>query len=191
MEQLELWNHEYAVFKTRFIGEFLPEAGKDGGRGRAAGASFAPQATHASDFPLDERGTLSLPRCCGRSSTRDLLRLSAPLVKLAQRERNIVHAIAEYIDRHYHEDISLQHISDRFYMSREYISRKFKQELHENISDYIARIRIDKAKQRLRRPQLRIAQIAEFVGYQDEKYFSKVFKIVGQSPNEYRNNQKA
>jgi len=83
--------------------------------------------------------------------------------------------------------MTLQHISDRFYLSREYISRRFKQEFGENISDYIARVRIEKAKQLLLSPNLRIAQIAEIIGYQDEKYFSKVFKkMVGQSPNEYR-----
>jgi len=191
VEQLELWNHEYTVFKTRCIGEFVPEGQPERPDGEAEGrpdASFAPQETDAPMFPLGDDGTLSLP-LWREEVTRDLLRLSDLLVKLAQRERNIVRDIAEYIERHYHEEMTLQHISDRFYLSREYISRRFKQEFHENISDYITRIRIDKAKQLLRSPQLRIAQIAEIVGYQDEKYFSKVFKkTVGLSPNEYRKN---
>ena len=131
-------------------------------------------------------GRLSL-RLLRDEVARDLIRLSVILAKLAQRERNIIRDIADYIERHYHEDMTLRHISDRFYLSREYISRRFKQEFGENISDYIARIRIEKAKQLLKNPNLRIVQIAEIIGYQDEKYFSKVFKkMVGQSPNEYR-----
>jgi two-component system response regulator YesN len=120
----------------------------------------------------------------------DDVRRERLLAKLSQRERSIIRDIAEYIERHYHEDITLQHFSDRHYLSREYISRRFKQELKENVSDYIARIRIGRARQLLRNPQLRIAQIAEIFGYRDEKYFSKMFKkMVGQSPNEYRKTQ--
>lgn len=56
-----------------------------------------------------------------------------------------------------------------------------------NLSDFLARIRIEKAKLLLHNPQLRISQIAEMVGYQDEKYFSKVFKKQeGRTPNEFR-----
>jgi two-component system response regulator YesN len=177
-EQLELWNHEYAVFKTRCLSESLPggQPGIPGGAGEDA----------AFIFPLDDDGALSLP-LLKETVTRDLLRLSAELARLAQRERNIIRDIVDYIERHYHEDISLQHIADRFFLSREYISRKFKQELDENISDFITRIRIGKAKQLLGSPGLRIADIAEMIGYHDEKYFSKVFKKnVGLSPTDYR-----
>lgn len=46
---------------------------------------------------------------------------------------------------------------------------------------------MSKAKVLLRNPHLRISQVAEMVGYQDEKYFSKVFKkLEGLTPNEYR-----
>ncbi|MNW09067.1 HTH-type transcriptional activator Btr [compost metagenome] len=74
-------------------------------------------------------------------------------------------------------------------MSREYISRKFKQEFKENLSDYLGRIRIEKARLLLLNPNCKISQIAEQVGYQDEKYFSKVFKKwTGQTPGDYRKN---
>lgn len=179
VEQMEMWNHEYAVFKTRCIGEFLPEDQPDA-------APLSPQETDAPMLPLGDDGTLSFP-LLREEMVRDLLHFADMLTKLAQRERNIIRDIADYIEQHYHEEMTLQHISDRFFLSREYISRRFKQEFGENISDYITRIRIDKAKQLLRSPNLRIVQIAEIIGYQDEKYFSKVFKkTVGLSPNEYR-----
>jgi two-component system response regulator YesN len=180
-EQMELWNHEYTVFKSRCVGEFLPDGEQE--------APLAPQDADSPIFPLDDCGRLSL-RLLRDEVARDLIRLSVMLAKLAQRERNIIRDIADHIERHYHEELTLQNISDRFYLSREYISRRFKQEFGENISDYIARVRIEKAKQLLLNPNLRVAQIAEIIGYQDEKYFSKVFKkMVGQSPNEYRKKQ--
>ncbi|WP_088067477.1 response regulator transcription factor [Gottfriedia luciferensis] len=104
------------------------------------------------------------------------------------KELNSIEAIANYIQLNYAEEISLQEFSEKFYLSREYISRKFKQIYGVNISDYIVSIRIEKAKELLKFPNLKIYEIAGKIGYQDDKYFRKVFKkIVGMTPNEYRN----
>jgi two-component system response regulator YesN len=95
--------------------------------------------------------------------------------------------IEEYLKQNYQQDINLQEIADRFFLSREYISRKFKQEFHETITDYLAKIRIEKAKELLENPHFKIYEIAYHVGYHNEKYFSKVFKkLIGLTPNEYR-----
>ncbi|MCG7408645.1 response regulator [Paenibacillus sp. ACRRX] len=102
-------------------------------------------------------------------------------------EQHIIFDIAKYVEQHYHEELSLQDMATRFYVSREYISRKFKQQFGINLSDYLTSIRTEKAKLLLLNPHLRISQVAAMVGIQDEKYFSKVFKKqVGVSPNEYR-----
>jgi two-component system response regulator YesN len=102
---------------------------------------------------------------------------------------NSIDEIARYIQINYEEDISLQEFSERFYLSREYISRKFKQMYGENISDYIVRIRIERAKELLKFPNLKIYEIANRIGYQDDKYFRKVFKkAVGITPSDYRKN---
>ncbi|OME87283.1 hypothetical protein BK120_04710 [Paenibacillus sp. FSL A5-0031] len=103
------------------------------------------------------------------------------------KERSVIEDIAAYIEQHPHEEITLQDISERFYLSREYISRKFKQETNGNLSDFIAEVRIKRAKELLANGQLKIAQVAELVGFQDEKYFSRVFKKrTNCSPNDYR-----
>ncbi|TVX88106.1 response regulator [Paenibacillus agilis] len=105
-------------------------------------------------------------------------------------EQHIIFDIAKYVEQHYHQDISLQEMAQRFFVSREYISRKFKQQFGINLSDYLAQIRTKKAKLLLMNPHLRISQVAAMVGIPDEKYFSKVFKKqVGVSPNEYRKSQ--
>ncbi|MEK1830957.1 helix-turn-helix transcriptional regulator [Priestia megaterium] len=72
--------------------------------------------------------------------------------------------------------MKLQEISERFYLSREYISRKFKQEFQENISDYMVKVRMNKAKSLLLNEELKIYEIANMIGYHDDKYFRKVFK---------------
>lgn len=100
---------------------------------------------------------------------------------------NIIYEIEKYLQANYDRDVKLQEIADQFYLSREYISRKFKQEFNENISDYMVKYRIKKAKSLLKNDQLKIYEIANMVGYQDDKYFRKVFKKVeGITPNEYR-----
>lgn len=105
----------------------------------------------------------------------------------ADKEKGVIHEIALFLEQHASEDITLQDVASRFYLSREYISRKFKQEMGENVSDYIAGIRMKRAKELLGNANLKIAQIAEQVGFQDEKYFSKVFKKwTDCTPNDYR-----
>jgi two-component system, response regulator YesN len=103
-------------------------------------------------------------------------------------EMNNMQKIEEYLRSHFQEDINLQDIADRFFLNRDYISRKFKQEFNETITDYLTKIRIEKAKELLGNPTKKIYEIAYQVGYQNEKYFSKVFKKqTGVTPNEYRN----
>lgn len=177
-EQLNLWWHEYTVFRSRCLKEAFTD-------GPSEEVSNSIKSEHFI-IPVDEQGRLSIDSW-QEEFTQSMLSLSTLLAHQQKKDHNVIYEIAEYIQHHYHEDITLQHISERFFLSREYISRKFKQELKENLSDYIGRIRIDKAKLLLLNPQLRIVQISEMIGYQDEKYFSKVFKkIVGISPNQYR-----
>jgi two-component system, response regulator YesN len=103
-------------------------------------------------------------------------------------EMNNMQKIEEYLRSHFQEDINLQTIADRFFLNRDYISRKFKQEFNETITDYLTKIRIEHAKELLGNPTKKIYEIAYQVGYQNEKYFSKVFKKqTGVTPNEYRN----
>ena len=104
-----------------------------------------------------------------------------------QTDPKIIYEIEKYLLANFNRDVKLQEISTHFYLSREYISRKFKQEFNVNISDYIVNIRISKAKSLLKNSQLKIYEVANMIGYQDDKYFRKVFKKVeGITPNEYR-----
>lgn len=98
-----------------------------------------------------------------------------PIPSSAETESSM-QQIEAFLRVNYKQEITLQDIADQFYLSREHISRKFKQEYHETITDYVTRIRMEKAKELLGNPNLKIYEIAYHVGYQNEKYFSKVYK---------------
>lgn len=99
--------------------------------------------------------------------------------------------IVSYVEMYYMEELSLEKLSSRFFLSREHISRKFKQEIGMTLSKYIMNLRIDQAKYWLSEADESIYSISLMLGYQDENYFSKLFKkVVGMTPFEYRNGEK-
>ncbi|MBW5446496.1 response regulator [Cohnella sp. CFH 77786] len=93
-----------------------------------------------------------------------------------------------YVNRHFTEEISLDVLARRFFLSREHISRRLKQELGMTLSDFLIQLRVEQAKKWLCETDENMFTISTKLGYQDEKYFSKLFKRrVGMTPMEYRN----
>lgn len=173
LEQLELWWHELRILLTRWLRQAIPHEPIE--------LPFEQM-----PVPLDDRGALDV-----EAWTEEWVAYIGNIANRFGGERtrtpDIMEEISRFLERHYTDDITLQDLSDRFFLSREYISRKFKQRYRTNIFEYIGRIRIEKAKLLLLDPEWKISQIARAVGYEDEKYFSKVFKrLVGVSPNDYR-----
>lgn len=100
--------------------------------------------------------------------------------------------IISYVDTYYTEDITLEKLANLFFFSREHLSRKFKQETGTTLSKYLAKLKTDQAKRWLRETDESIYSISSMLGYQDEKYFSKLFKkVVGLTPFEYRNQERS
>jgi two-component system, response regulator YesN len=92
-----------------------------------------------------------------------------------------------FIDNHYAEPIRLETISNQFFVSKEHLSRTFKQEIGSTVMDYIIMKRMEKAKQLLQDPNLQIKTVAEAVGYTDLNYFFRIFKkITGVTPSQIR-----
>ena len=103
-------------------------------------------------------------------------------------KKNVVITTAvEYIMKNYNKEISLEVVSKELYISTGYLSLLFKQEMKVNFIDFISNYRIDKAKELLKDNSLKNYQVARQVGFNDEKYFSQLFKKhTGVTPTQYR-----
>lgn len=71
------------------------------------------------------------------------------------------------------EDLNLRGKSDRFYLCRDYISRRFKWQYCVNLSEYLQTIRMREAKRLLETSRQRINEVAQVVVFSDDKYFRK------------------
>ncbi|RIX52490.1 response regulator [Paenibacillus nanensis] len=95
--------------------------------------------------------------------------------------------IKSYIDNHYFEDIKISLFADKYFLSREYLMKLFKQQFGFGIHEYVQKVRMDKAKELLDDSSLKIQDISEMLGYKDKNYFSKAFRnYYSVSPTEYR-----
>ncbi|MGL6173736.1 MAG: helix-turn-helix transcriptional regulator [Cellulosilyticaceae bacterium] len=94
----------------------------------------------------------------------------------------------QYIRFNFEQEVTLKKLAEYLYVHPNYLSRKFKEETGCQLSEYINHIRIEQAQMLLKDKLLSITDIAYRVGYNDEKYFSKVFKKYSyKTPREYRN----
>ena len=96
--------------------------------------------------------------------------------------------MVRYVERNYCKNITLQDIATQLHANQSYLSRLYKTCSGVNLFDDIQRRRIAKAKERLLASDWKVQAVAEYVGFEDSAYFSRVFKKeTGMSPKEYRN----
>lgn len=102
-------------------------------------------------------------------------------------EPQVITRAREFIQEHHTEKLSLQQVAKAVNTSTFYFCKLFKKVTGINFTDYLSRVRIEKAKNLLLNPNLRVSEIAFEVGFQSLTHFNRVFKkILGQSPTEYR-----
>ena len=95
--------------------------------------------------------------------------------------------IRDYLDEHYQEKIVLDALAERFFISKFYLTRVFKEQFGVSITTYLLNKRITKAKQLLRFSDQRLEDIGYQCGLGAPNYFSRVFKQVeGVTPSEFR-----
>ncbi len=93
----------------------------------------------------------------------------------------------QFIRYNYYRNLSAQEIADNIGITRGYLSSCFKEVFQLSVQEYITEYRLKKAKEMLLDSDLKIKEIAFYTGYQDELYFSKVFKKkYGISPRVFR-----
>ncbi|ORC35135.1 hypothetical protein B4O97_10415 [Marispirochaeta aestuarii] len=106
--------------------------------------------------------------------------------------REVKHADAiyravQFVHQNFAEKITLDAVAREVYLSPAYFSKVFKEELKVSFNNYLNRYRIDKARNILRNTSIPLVDVAAMVGYEDQSYFSKVFKkIAGVTPGRYR-----
>jgi AraC-like DNA-binding protein/ligand-binding sensor protein len=92
-----------------------------------------------------------------------------------------------FIWENYTRKISLREIATASGLSAPYFSTIFKDEMGENLSNYLNRLRVEKASAMLTETDLPISGIAAACGFEDQSWFSKIFKnYTGVSPGRYR-----
>ncbi len=178
-KQLSQWKTDILDFRLSLLQESL---------GDKSGAAQAELEQHDRSNPHPALNGYSFSLHAWREWSFELLTaLSAAITVRQTKEAHTFRDIVKYVEQHYAEELSLQQIAGAFFVSREYISRKFKQEYAVNFTEYLTAYRMNNAKLLMLNPNLKINQIAEMVGIKDVKYFSKVFKKQeGLSPKDYR-----
>lgn len=102
-------------------------------------------------------------------------------------KRENINLIKQYLDEHYDEKITLDDLTECFFISKYYLTRVFRKQFGISISHYLLSIRITKAKQMLRFTDETVENIGYKCGFGAPHYFSRTFKQVeGISPSEYR-----
>lgn len=100
---------------------------------------------------------------------------------------DVMQEVKTFIDENYAEDISLKMISVQVYKNPAYLGQLFKTTFGESFSQYLTKIRIEKAKELLRKEHLLVYEIAEKVGYVTLDTFYQRFKqLTGMNPTEYK-----
>lgn len=105
----------------------------------------------------------------------------------AHKNNRIIQEIKRHVDQHLAESIMLSDLADKYGVSSAYLSQLFKKEEGINFNQYLQQVRIRKAIEYMNaHPAARIYEVAERVGYQDPKHFSKVFREqTRKSPKQY------
>ena len=99
-----------------------------------------------------------------------------------------INEIQQYLDMHFTEKISLDHLAEKFYISKFHLAREFKKHTGNTIGNYLTAKRVSHAKKELRFTTRPLDSIASECGFSDSGYFVKVFKSAeGMTPGEYRN----
>ena len=99
---------------------------------------------------------------------------------------NTMERAEDYIKRNYLQNLSLEHVANYLDLNPSYFSRIFKEKTGQNFSDYLIKLRVEKAKQLLSMGKYKISEVSAMTGYKNSKYFAAQFKdLTGKTPREF------
>jgi AraC-like DNA-binding protein len=95
--------------------------------------------------------------------------------------------VERFLQENYHRKITLKEVADMSGLSAPYFSTIFKEEMGENFSSYLNQLRVEAASRLLRETNQSLSEIAGACGFEDQSWFSKIFKsYTSMSPGKYR-----
>ncbi len=93
----------------------------------------------------------------------------------------------QYIQTHYMEKLTLQALARTLHVHASYLSKLFKKDVGMNFTDYLNAVRIEQSIRLLSTTDKTLLEIASAVGFEDQSYFTKIFrKVMGETPKKYR-----
>lgn len=108
-------------------------------------------------------------------------------IRLGKQPTQLLIAVTNFIQHHLSEPIRTEEIAKALFMSRPYLSSRFKQETGETLTDFILKEKTEEAKRLLRYSDKTATAIGSYLGFSSLGHFSRVFKkFTGSSPSEYR-----
>jgi len=101
--------------------------------------------------------------------------------------KTVREAMDRVIENYSNADLSLKTLAHELNLNAAYLGRTFKEETGELFSDFLCKLRVEKAKELLADPELRVGDVSAKVGFANTNYFYTVFKkFTGSNPSEYR-----
>ena len=103
-------------------------------------------------------------------------------------QSGIIKKVIEYAENHYSDnDLNLNYLASILFVTPSYLGRVFKKNTGESFSDFLLKIRMNKARQLLKTTEVPIYEVARLVGFSDANYFCMKFQtIVGMTATHYR-----
>ncbi len=142
--------------------------------------SIADSSSYIKDMKIYEKLSSLLTLLMEESWNPDLTR------KQHAKKQNLQN-IKDYIDSHYQEKITLDTLSEQFFINKYYLTRVFKEQFGVPVVSYLIQVRITHAKRLLRFTDHSIEQIGQECGIGDTNYFTRIFrKVEGVTPGGYR-----
>lgn len=148
------------------------------------------EAFHSSDILELKKATKSLTQLhrWAKKMISKCTRLQFKEINSAQSHHSgLIDKIVNYTREHMHENFTREDLAAHVHLNSAYLSRLFRKETGQTLSDFVQKLRIERAKELLSYSDHKIGAIVEAVGYSHASHFTKIFKeVVGLTPAEYR-----
>jgi two-component system response regulator YesN len=107
--------------------------------------------------------------------------------KRERKNKSTINNIIRYINENIDQEITLEKIAQRVFLTPNYIGHIFKEEMGISFSEYVTQSRMEFAKKLLKQSENKIYEVSLKVGYKNPHYFSKLFKqYTGFTPSQYK-----